>query len=156
MPKRQAAQPFPFEIWLNVTFDNVPKANRNGAKSALTKIRGWSTGLIGETSAALRYTYTRNRTVSISRRAQRILQRAGAPRPRIECFVVWRVDLKFRRPLDESIYARVIQATKETPGALDSHGLGNDRAGVYVEFKGEPSAEALRRIESLARPYVAA
>lgn len=153
MSKRQAeAQPFPFEIWLKVDLTNVPQANRRRVKSTLTNLRGFSTGMDGEESVALRYTYAPRRVASIPTTARQTLRHAGATRPRIDGFIVWRLDLNFRTQPDENAYGHMIRAMKALPEVLDVHGLGNNRAGVYVEFKGQPSAETVDAIRVVAGP----
>ncbi len=150
------AQPFPFEIWLSVNLDNIPKVSRRIAKHALVCLRGWSTGISGETDATLRYRYTFSRAATLPAHVRGILRKTGATSPHFSCFVIWRQDVRFREPLDADVYGHTIQAMKMVPEVLDVHGLGNDSAGVYIEFRGKPSAGTLQRIESLARPYVVA
>jgi hypothetical protein len=149
-------EPFPHDVWLNVTLNNVPRAKRAGVIKRLQKLPGWNSSLTGDEGGGLRYLYRRGRDTTIPEGARAIIRRAGSQSPQVNSFVVWRVDLNFREPLAAETFVRMIAIMCAMPTVLDAHGIGDNRAGVYVEFRGKPSAEVMGRIIDLTAQHLPA
>lgn len=153
----QPGQPYPHDIWLRVKLDGVPLRKRHAVVKQLRQLEGWNTSFVGDVDGSLRYRYAAGRQVSIPRRARQIIVSAGGSDANVASFVVWRMDVAFRRALGIDVFAPMTQAMDELPGVMNTNILGSGPAltGVYVEFRGKPGDEVLARVKALVAPHVA-
>ncbi|HKX23931.1 MAG TPA: hypothetical protein VJM46_01715, partial [Candidatus Saccharimonadales bacterium] len=121
-------------------------------------IRGWSSSFTGDDGGGLRYRWQQGREDSIPRQARQIVRKAGGSESNVTSFILWRLDVDFRQILDVGVFAPMTQVIRGLPGVLNTHarGEGLALAGVYIEFRGEPSAALLEQIRQLVAPHAAA
>ena len=154
MPRRVPGQPFPHDVWLRVSFENVPPDKRDSVRDRLLRLSGWDSSLTGDDGGGFRYNYVAGRQNSTVRRARQILASVGDTDPQVTSFVVWWLELNFARRLDTRVFATMTRSMEAAPEVLATHSIGR-LEGVRIEFRGEPPAAVVEHVRSLAAPHMA-